>query len=236
MFCGFTKLNDIETAIMEKDFKAGRDLAEDFIKANPSASEINKAKYYLGVSELGLSQYSEARALFKQVLQANPSENLRDKAWLGVIDSLGMEEKFVESLAEAENFLKERPHSEFLSVIYLKLGRSNLKLSRWDKAQEYLQKLIHDLPNSFEAYIARQLLEEKRYFAIQVGSFHDQSRASGLVDELKKKGEYSYLVETKGQDGQSLFRVRVGQFTSLDDARQMRRHLSHEGYPTHIYP
>ncbi len=234
--CGFTKINDIETAILEKDFKKAQDLAENFVKHNPKSPDLNQARYYLGVSDLGLLQYEEARKAFKTVLNGGASESLYDKAWLGVLDSLGMQERFDEALAGAEKFLVERPQSELVSIVYLKLGRTNLKLSHWDKAQTYLQKVIHDFPNSFEANTARQLLEEQRYFAIQVGSFKDQQHALVLVDELKKKGEYAYLVETKDNEGRPLYRVRVGQLTTLDEAHQMRQHLSSQGYATHIYP
>jgi len=233
---GFTKINDIETAIIEKDFKTAKNLAEDFVANNPTSSDSAKAKYYLGISELGLVQYDAARTAFNQVLELNPSDSLYDKAWLGIIDSLGMEEKFEEDLAQAEKFLKERPHSEFLSVIYLKIGRANLKLSRWGNAEEYLKKLIHDFPKTFEAHTARQLLAEKRYFSIQVGSFLDQTRAIALVDELKSKGEYSYLVETQDHDGRAFYRVRVGQLKTIDEAHDMRKRLSEQGYPAHIYP
>lgn len=236
VFSGFTKMNDIETAIIEKDFKTAKNLAEEFVSQNPSSLDAAKAKYYLGLSELGLVQYESARTAFNQVLELNPSASLYDKAWLGIIDSFGMEEKFEDDLVQAERFLKERPHSEFLSVIYLKIGRANLKLSRWSKAEDYLKKLIHEFPKSFEAHTARQLLSEKRFFAIQVGSFLDRERAIALVEELNNKGEYGYLVETQDHEGRAFYRVRVGQLKTLDEAHDMRQRLSEQGYPTHIYP
>ncbi len=236
LFCGFTAQSDIETAIMNKNFEAAKTLAESFIAENPSSPQIAQVRYYLGISQLGLAHYEQARSEFEGVLHSASSDNLYDKAWLGIIDSLGMQRNFEEDLRQSEQFLSKRPHSEFLSVIYLKLGRANLKLSRWDKAQGYLKKIIRDFPKSLEAHTARQLLEEKRYFAIQVGSFLDQSKALALADDLKKKGEYAYLVETTDRDGRVFYRVRVGQLKSLNEANRMQEHLSKQGYPTHIYP
>ncbi len=235
-FCGFVSQSDIETAIMGKDFIKAKNLAESFIQESPLSPQLNQVRYYLGISQLGLSHYSEARDQFQSVMRVSVSEDLYEKAWLGVIDSLGMERNFEEDLRQLDEFLAKRPHSEFLSVIYLKIGRANLKLLRWEKAQAYLKKVVHDFPNSFEAHSARQLLEEKRYFAIQVGSFLDQARALALVQELKNKGEYVYLVETQDSQGRVFYRVRVGQLRNLIEANRMQDHLSNQGYPTHIYP
>lgn len=235
-FCGFTSQSDIEIAIMNKDFKTAKSLAQRFVEESPSSPQISQVRYYLGISHLGLLDYSQARDEFKRVMDSCEPDNLYDKAWLGIIDSLGMEQNFEEDLKQAEQFLLKRPNSEFLSVIYLKIARANFKLSRWEKAQKYLKKIIKDFPKSFEAHTARQLLEEKRYFAIQVGSFLDKGRALVLAEELRNKGEYAYLLETQDKEGRTFYRVRVGQLKSLTEADRMQKHLSYQGYPTHIYP
>lgn len=235
-FCGFSSLSDIETAIIEKDFKDAKVLAESFIEKDPASLEINQVKYYLGISELGLSHYPEARRVFREVMEFSVTDNLYEKAWLGIIDALGMEQNFEEDRKQAEQFLRKRPDSEFLSIIYLKLGRANLKLAQWSKAQRYLKKVINDFPNSYEAHTARQLLAEKRYFAIQVGAFLNQDRAIALVEELRNQGEYAYILETQDHQSRVFYRVRVGQLRSLREANRMQERLSNRGYPTHIYP
>ena len=234
--CGFASLSDIETAIIEKDFKTAKFLAQSFIEKNPASPETNQVKYYLGISELGLSHYLEARRSFQQVMEFSVTDNLYEKAWLGIIDALGMEQNFEEDRKQSEQFLKKRPDSEFLSIIYLKLGRANLKLAQWSRAQKYLKKVIAEFPHSYEAHTARQLLAEKRYFAIQVGSFLDQDRAIAMVEELRNQGEYAYILETQDHQDRIFYRVRVGQLRSLREANRMQERLSNRGYPTHIYP
>ena len=87
-----------------------------------------------------------------------------------------------------------------------------------------------------EYYLANQLLEEKQYFAVQVGSFQTHELAQKLVNELKEKGQYAYIVETKDKNAKRLFRVRVGQFARLNEAQHLKDQLSTLGYSTHIYP
>ena len=107
---------------------------------------------------------------------------------------------------------------------------------RWEDANEYLNKIINEFPKSPEAPVAKQLLEEKQYFAVQVGSFLDKGRAITLIDDLKGSGQYAYVVETTASDGQKYYRVRVGQMSSLKDAEDLKKRLDKLGYPTLIYP
>ena len=86
-----------------------------------------------------------------------------------------------------------------------------------------------------EAPIAQNLLEEKEFFTVQVGSFLDDNKAIQLVEDLKAKGQYVYMVETTSQ-GKKFYRVRVGQMTSLSDAQTLEAKLVQSGYPTLIYP
>ena len=132
--------------------------------------------------------------------------------------------------------MNRHPKSEMMGLMYLKAARSNLKLARWIKAKEFLQRILKEYPESFESGVARQLLEEKQYFTVQVGAFTEQPRAERLVKELIQRKEYAYIVETRSPDGKIFFRVRVGQMTALKDAQALESKLSSFGYPTRSYP
>ena len=100
----------------------------------------------------------------------------------------------------------------------------------------YLSKILQQFPNSVEAQTAKQLLEEKQYFAVQVGAFRERARAEQLVSELKQKEEYAYIVETIDQQNATFYRVRVGQLAILNEAQKLHTKLAKFGYPTQIYP
>ncbi len=229
-------LNDIETAVLEKDFLQAEDLSRRFIAGNPSKHDSDEAQYYLGLSLLWLGKHHQAHDIFTQLLSYRPEKKLRDKAHLGIIDAHYMDGKYEEAVLLSNQLLKLSPRSELESLIYLKLARANLKLSRWENAQKYLKRIIKEFPQSPESALAKQLLEEKQYFAVQVGAFLDRGKAEKLALDLKHKGEYAYIVETVDSSGRQFFRVRVGQLAVLDEANRLSHKLSSQGYPAEVYP
>jgi len=231
-----TTLTDIETAVMQEDYPAAENLAKEFIEAKPYKKDLDYALYYLALSELRQGDYANAYSNFSLLLSGLPKEELRDKAYLGYIEALYLSSEYAEGLKIAEEFLEKSPKSEFISAVYLKLGRGNLKLRNWQKAQEYLNKIIHDFPQSPEAHAAKQLLAEKQYFSVQVGAFLERLRAENLITELKQKGEYAYIVETVDNLDRKFYRVRVGKTALLEEAQKLESKLAQSGYPTIIYP
>jgi tetratricopeptide (TPR) repeat protein len=229
-------LADIETAIINMDFSKAKSLAEEFLAQNPQGDMLNTARYYHGLSLLNLEKYQDARAEFDKVILSQSRGDLYDKARIGRVDSFYMSGEYEKSLSEIRELLAQRPQSNFLSLMYLKLARINLRMAEWKEARKFLQKITKEFPDSSEFHLARQLLQEKRFFAIQVGSFLDRQRAVIIMRELQKRGEYAYVVATVDKDGTQFYRVRVGRFSQLDQAESHVDKLSGLGYPTRIYP
>ena len=232
----YAALPDIEAAVMNKDYAQARNLASEVIKDSNNPADRIEAQYYYGIADLRLGQYVDARTAFQAVMDAHPSEDVYDKAALSMTEASYTAGYYTDALETATELLKKSPYSSFLSLIYLKIAGADLKLMRWEDANEYLTKITTLFPKSPEAPIAKQLLEEKQYFAVQVGSFLDKDRAIALIDDLKGSGQYSYVIETNGPNGEKYYRVRVGQMSSLQDAEDLKKRLDKLGYPTLIYP
>ncbi len=235
---GFSRsdMDNIELAVVQEDYKGVNDLATKLLAQNPPKEYQLKLNYYLGLSYVRLGDHQKAQAIFQSLLKDGLDSKTQDLVYLGLFDCYYLQENYEEAHSLIQKLLKLSPKSEYLSVIYLKYARANLKLAHWEDARHYLEKILSDYPNSLEAYTAKQLLEEKYYFAVQVGSFLDKLRAEQLITELKDKGEYAYIVETMDQKNTKYFRVRVGQLAQLEDAKMLRSKLSQKGYPTQIYP
>ena len=229
-------LDDIQTAIIGEDFSRAEKLAREFIAGSAPEPQRQEALYYLGLSQLQVGRHAEAYDTFRRLLNSLPERRLRDKAYIGTIDALYFQGAYDEAAKVADTLLERSPRSEFLTLIYLKAARANLKLARWQKAQIFLRKIQREFPESFEASIARQLLEEEQFFTVQVGAFLDPSKAEELMQTLDSRGEYAYIVKTTDRFGQVFYRVRVGRLTTLRDAENLKARLSQLGYPALIYP
>lgn len=66
-------------------------------------------------------------------------------------------------------------------------------------------------------------------FTIQVGSFGDPDNAEKLKKSLEKIAQDIHVVPID-KNGQTFYRVRVGRFNSLKQARHMEQHLGQNGF------
>ncbi len=229
-------LVDVEAAILNRDYSHAQKLAEEILANQPKDSEAHKAQYYIGLSQLRQSQYRDALGSFNKIKDEKLGAQLRERVHLALFDTHYLLEEYQEADAALQELLKERAKPEAVSLIYFKLAKVNLKLARWSQATGYLEKVVRSFPNSLEVPAAKQLLEEKHYFAVQVGAFMERRLAEALVDELKQKEEYAYIVESLDSQKRKFYRVRVGQLAMLKEAQTLKVRLAKLGYPAQIYP
>ncbi len=229
-------LADVEAALLNRDYVQARKLAEDVLASQSKNSEAQKARYYIGLSQLRQAQYKEALESFSKIKNEKLSASLRERVYLGLFDAYYLLEEYPQANATLQELLKEGDKPEAVSLIYFKLAKVNMKLARWGQATDYLEKIVRSFPNSMEVPAAKQLLEEKHYFAVQVGAFMERRLAEALVDELKQKEEYAYIIESVDAQNRKFYRVRVGQLAMLKDAQALKNRLAKSGYPAQIYP
>lgn len=232
-------IRDIETAILKEDYTQAKNLSLNLLQSSPESVTIPKIKYYLGLSHLRLNEQEQAIEVFKELSGLTLEPALYDKVHLGLFDAqytLDGKEHYENAAKVAQTLLKKKPASMYLSLVYLKYARVQLKLAQWDEAQKYLAKIVQEFPDSLEFATAKQLLEEKQFFAVQVGAFLQQEKAQEIVEKLSGLNEYAYIVESLGKDSKKFYRVRVGQLSKLEEAQALRTKLAGLGYPAQIYP
>ena len=231
---------DVEAALLNRDYVQAQKLAEDVLANQPQNQE---AQYYVGLSQLRQAKYNEALESFNKIKNEKLGAQLRERVYLGLFDAYYLLEGYQEADATLRELLKEgakprprRDKPEAMSLVYFKLAKVNMKLARWSQATDYLEKIVRSFPNSLEVPAAKQLLEEKHYFAVQVGAFMERRLAEALVDELKQKEEYAYIIESVDSQNRKFYRVRVGQLAMLKEAQALKNRLAKFGYPAQIYP
>lgn len=236
-------LTDVEAALLNRDYVHAQKLAEEVLANQPKDSEAYKALYYVGLSQLRQAQYNEALESFNKIKNEELGAQLRERVYLGLFDAYYLLEGYQDADATLQELLREgaKPRSrwgkpEAGSLVYFKLAKANMKLAHWGQATGYLEKVVRSFPNSLEVPAAKQLLEEKHYFAVQVGAFMERRLAEALVDELKQKEEYAYIIESVDSQNRKFYRVRVGQLAMLKEAQALKNRLAKFGYPAQVYP
>ncbi len=228
---------DLEASFMRKDYTQTQQIGESMLSSGElTEPERLEVEYFLGMSEFRLGEISPAIKRFQRIIKSEPEVDLRDKAYIGLFDAYYHQERYRKAWKTIKELINESPRSHYSSLIYLKAGRVNIKLSNWKLAKYYLNEIVDRFPNSFEYHTAKQLLEEKQYFAVQVGAFVERDRAEQVMQALQQRGEYAYIVETMDRDNTRFYRVRVGQMGLLRKAERLKSKLSKLGYPTRIYP
>lgn len=75
----------------------------------------------------------------------------------------------------------------------------------------------------------KESIPDPSVYYVQVGSYRNPTYANRLLNELLEQDYTASLIEEDG-----FFRVRVGSFTTLEDAVEMEQRLKQAGYPTVI--
>jgi cell division protein FtsN len=131
-----------------------------------------------------------------------------------------------------------------LPALYYRLSQASFKQGKTEQAEEYLNKLKSDFPQSLEARLNRELFLPPVvsaqpgtvfYYTVQVGSFSSKANAGNLVKKLEGYGYPAFMEESVSKDKIN-YRVRIGKFKSRAEAQDMEKKLTKQGYPTKIIP
>ncbi|MDP2939722.1 MAG: tetratricopeptide repeat protein [Candidatus Omnitrophota bacterium] len=237
LLINFTNLfagDKIEELFLRSDYPSVIEEASRILSQDKTSPNLDKVYFYLGLSNMKLGNFAEARNDFNIILREFPNSKLKERVNLSIADLYFLEENYPEAKNYYDNLAKDT-NSNILSLIYYKLAQTNMKLGKWQLAKEYLEKLKNEFPLSFETSLAKNINVYDEFFTVQVGSFIDADKARNLSDEIKSAGLDSYIVINQLQD-KTFYRVRVGKFASLKEAKELEKSLTEKNYPTKIFP
>ncbi|MDD5422725.1 MAG: SPOR domain-containing protein [Candidatus Omnitrophica bacterium] len=201
--------------------------------------------YYIkGLSELKLSRFNDARQSFERIISKYRRSGRLLDAYTGIGDSYFLEGRTDKALVSYNDAVNKFPDDKNISVIYYRIADCYRKAGSGDKADEYYNKAGRLSPLGFEtrgAAPAASVVKRAEYqpagsarrFSIQTGSFKNKRNAEKFRQKLSDQG-YDARVEAYSGSGDGLYRVKVGGYSSKDEAASAASKLKRNGYNTSI--
>lgn len=129
-------------------------------KSAGPASATGVDIYDAAMQDLSLGNYDLAEVGFLSFLSKNPRSELADDARYGLAETFYARKMYEEAAAEYTRVVDMDPMGWKAPAAMLKLGLCYKQLTRVQEARTVWNQLVRDFPNSDEAKVAQQRLNE----------------------------------------------------------------------------
>jgi len=183
-----------------------------------------EARYWVGLSWLGLGEPAQARAALEEVAHVPGAR--RVDALIGIAQAWELAQRPERALEALSPLMEENP-GESGPALLERVGVLAERAIRPEQARKARERLLRDYPRSIEAASARLSLASAAPIpgpgavAVVVGSFVDPSRARSLASEAKRAGFPQSQVVTRGEGLAALHIVRLGTYATDPEARKV---------------
>lgn len=231
----FTSFSKVYELIGANEFLKAKEELIRYVKENPSSPQIPQAFLYLGRLE---EKPSKARSYYMRVVKDFKNSPYADSALLEAakIDyALGL---YQEAIKKLKKFLRDYPGSKLLPEVLYWLSTSFSIVYKIEEYENTKKQLLALYPYSRwskllsgEQQKVGSMEEEK--FVIQVGAFLKKKNAHNLKEKLKKEGFEVEVSKTTVKE-KLFYRVLVGTFSSIEEAKKVLKILENRGYQGRI--
>ena len=183
----------------------------------------SEARYWAGLSWLGLGEPTQARSALEGV--ARNGEARRVEALLGLAQAWELSQR-PERALEVLDALLDGELGEVGPAILERAAALAEHARKLERARRARERLLRDYPRSIEAAAARLALARAADpprasdVAVVIGSFIDRARARSLATEAKRAGFPGAQVVTRGEGLAAVHIVRLGTYPSHGEARR----------------
>jgi tetratricopeptide (TPR) repeat protein len=228
-------ISDIEKNMLNENYARAITVARRAFDRPLSLTERRRASYLVGICYLKLGNGKRAKEYFNRGLN-DKADTITLDCLVGIADAYYVETQYESAIKRYDYILnKYRKIPDEANITY-KLAQCYYRLGQWSKAKSYFKNTRNKYPESFEAEISREILDKNYfYYTVQVGSFGNKANADKLLVRLKRKRYPAYLDATKDEFN-TFYRVRVGRFSEINEAKRYEDRLKKDGLPTKIYP
>lgn len=183
----------------------------------------SEARYWAGLSWLGLGEPTQARSALEEV--ARSGEARRVEALLGLAQAWELSQR-PERALEVLDALLDGELGEVGPAILERTAALAEHARKLEQARRARERLLRDYPRSIEAAAARLALASAADspgasgVAVVIGSFIDRARARSLATEAKRAGFPGAQVVTRGEGLAAVHIVRLGTYPGHTEARR----------------
>ncbi|MCL2646653.1 MAG: SPOR domain-containing protein [Phycisphaerales bacterium] len=214
------------TQYSARQFDKSYSAADEYIRKNPNAANIDEAYYLRGLSRMSRNSPTEKTAAAQDLQTAiakTKRSDLKAKANRALGDIAYDASRWPDAATYYQKSLATAPASSLSPAatvhINYRLGTCHQNLGQWTGAKPYFQKVITS--NADPAYTRSALARiDVKSFSLQFGAFRDQPNAAALVKQLKSSILATVITEMR--DGQLLYFVRFGSYPTFAEAQSAR--------------
>jgi tetratricopeptide (TPR) repeat protein len=190
------------------------------LKTDTEYPRIGEVYYYLG--RLSVNPDS-AVYYYYDVINKYPQSRYADVSYLEIAKINVARKNFRTAIANLDALVKRYPETEYRDEIMFWRGVSYISVEETEEGEVILSELQKTFPKSVWSERAANITTtkdiEKEYYAIQLGSYRNKSNAETYAATLREKGLNVRVVEATVK-GQTYYRVWIGQFLTLEQAKE----------------
>jgi len=212
-------ITQAEKLFLEGQYERCASAARILIESRPRKGY--EVYYILGLSELKLNKFGDARQSFQNIIDNYPGSPRLFDAHVGMGDSYFLEGRKDSAARVYNEILQNFPDDKNIVIVKSRIRECSINTA----GQERPRVEPRDIPRG----------ESTSYISVQVGSFKNSRNADKLARKLSTEG-FDSFVEIPVGSADRLYRVKVGKLQSIDNAEALASLLKAKGYKTKICP
>jgi tetratricopeptide (TPR) repeat protein len=223
-------LSDAYASYAARNFIAAENAATAYIQNQPTADNVDEAFYLRGLARYGRADRVGAAADLHKAIDRTKRSDMKYKAWMTLGDIAFDQNHWDEAAGDYQKAIASAAGITAEPRLEFRLGVALQSIGHWESARANLA-LAAASTDAALAQRARERMDAKA-FSLQFGAFKEGARAGELVRQLHAAG-INAVATSEMHNGQLVFVVRSGSYTTLADADSARQRIAAK-YPNAV--
>ncbi len=226
-------LSDAYGSYAARDFVGTETYAGAYIEKQPTADNVDEAFYLRGLARYGRGDRVGAVPDLEKAIEHSKRADLKYKAYMTLGDIAFDQNKWDEAAGDYQKAILSAVGMTVEPRLEFRLGVALQAIGQWDSARGHLA-LVAASPDAGLAQRARERIDAKA-FSLQFGAFKEGARAGELLRQVRAAG-INAAAASEMHNGQLVFVVRAGSYTTLADAENARKRVAGKFPGTVVVP